>query len=223
MNRLPILPLMAILAASTACTVTNDAADSSNAAANPAVANAATTNASATPDANNAAPTNELSGNMAAPSVVNGQVLRLTGGGLATASPGLHSSGQLTFGQTRDEVLASITAIRGQPTDKGRNEDCPTGAVDFASFGPLDLHFQNNRFVGWVMDGPATPPIEEEYGLRIGWTRTDLQESDQGPPTFKTSSLGQEFDFNGIGGLLDGPGRNAKVTTLFSGVTCFAR
>lgn len=227
MKRMYMLPLLAVLATTTACMASNDGANPRNAVANVASANANAADANVTAanasTANAAAPASELPEELSARAGLNGEELRLTGNGLATASPGLHSSGQLTFGQSRDKVVAAITAIRGAPTATGRNAECPSGAVDFVSYGPLDLHFQGGRFAGWVLDAAATPPIEEEYGLRIGWTRADLASSDQGPATFKTGSLGPEFDFGGIGGLLDGPGRNAKVTTLFAGVTCFAR
>ncbi|HEY0114821.1 MAG TPA: hypothetical protein VGB54_03780 [Allosphingosinicella sp.] len=219
--RMTVLPLLAVLAASTACTARNEGANSAN-SAKALVANGADASAGNAATANKANP-NELPEEMRARAGLNGQELRLTGNGLATASPGLHSSGQLAFGQAREEVLAAVTATRGRPTASGRNAECPSGPVEFAEFGPLALHFENGRFAGWVLEAAATPPIEEEYGLAIGTTRADLQESDQGPATFENGSLGPEFDFNGIGGLLDGPGSQAKVKTLFAGVTCFAR
>lgn len=214
-----MLPLLAILAASTACTARNGTANFAKDANAAAAANGA---AHAAPE-NVGADLEGLPPEMRARAGLNGQELRLSGNGLETASPGLHSSGRLEFGQSREEVLAAVSAIRGQPTETGRNAECPSGPIDFAAYGPLVLNFRDGKFVGWVMDDAATPPIEEEYGLRVGWTREDLTQSDQGPATFENGSLGPEFDFGGIGGLLDGNGPNARVTELFSGVTCYAR
>lgn len=149
--------------------------------------------------------------------------LRLIGGGLAVGTRGLHSSEQIDFGAPRERVVAAVTALRGAPTATGRNADCPSGPVEMVSFGALDLHFEEGRFAGWVLDGPTDPPIREEYGLGIGSPRSEIMEMVPGEVTFRTSTLGPEFDEAGLSGLLDGEGPEARVTVLFSGVTCFAR
>lgn len=211
------LPLLALGLAAAGCqggtgnqatatdTTTNMSAGaaSSNAVANGAAANGAAATAPSDPAG-------------------NGE-LRLIEKGFATGAPGLHAGGSIEFGKPKDEVLAALTAIRGQPTATGRNEDCPSGPVDYASFGPLDVHFEDNRFAGWVLDGQASPRIENEWGYAIGMQRSELGAGDRDAPKFEKTSLGTEFSAEGIGGIMDGDGPNARVATLFSGVTCFAR
>jgi hypothetical protein len=168
-----------------------------------------------------AGPANGSDANQSA-QATNGLELRLVEDGFATGHPGLHSSGSIEFGQPKDQVIAAVAAIRGRPT-AGRNAECPSGAVDYASFGPLDLHFQDGKFAGWVLDGAANPPIENEWGVAIGKRRSEIGDGDRDPPRFEQTSLGPEFSVEGIGGMLDGNTPNARVTTLFSGVSCFAR
>ena len=143
-----------------------------------------------------------------------GSILRLSPQGLATAQPGLHSANLIAFDQPRAQVVAAVAAIRGEPTGTSENDQCGAGPMGFTEFGPLTLNFQQGRFVGWELSGAADPPIEEEYGLGIGTSRADLEQSDQGPATIEESSLGTEFDFGGIGGLLssDAPGASTVRT-----------
>ena len=148
--------------------------------------------------------------------------VELTQGGLSTGQRGLHHSGMVEFGQPRAEVVAAISAALGRPSATGRNTDCPTGAVDYVSYGPLDLHFENGRFAGWVMDGAANPPIESYQGLRVGLLRSEL-DGDSEVVVDNDSTLGTELSVDGIGAILSGPGQNARIKTLFAGVTCFAR
>ena len=150
-------------------------------------------------------------------------ILRLAPGGLETAEPSLHSSGQIEFGQEQAQVIERIAAIRGRPTRSGHDTECGAGAMEFTAFGPLRVNFQGGRFVGWLLDGPADPPIEEEYGLAIGSPRRDLAESDQGAAQFSRTSLGTEFDMGGIRGLMTSDRHDAVVLSLYAGTNCLFR
>jgi hypothetical protein len=149
--------------------------------------------------------------------------LRLGREALLAGQPGLDASATLAFGRSRHQVVDAVAAIRGPPTATGRNAECPSGAVDYARFGSLTLHFDESGFAGWVVDGAAQPPLRTEQGIGIGSRRSELGKGDQEGPTVENGSLGPEFSLNGIGGILDGDGHNARITSLFSGVTCFAR
>jgi hypothetical protein len=153
-----------------------------------------------------------------------GMQLRLGSNGLLAGQVGLHSSQQLDFGSPRDQIVAAVTAIRGRPDGDGAYEECGAGPTQYVRFGPLTLNFQEDRFVGWILDGPSgEPPIEHEMGLGIGTSRADLVESDQGEASIEQTSLGTEFDANGIHGILSSDAADARVTELWAGVSCAVR
>ena len=174
----------------------------------------------AAPAANVAAP---VAGNnvQAAAPAAGGQEMELTGEGFSSGARGLHHANMISFGQPQAQVVEQVSAILGQPSATGRNADCPSGAVDVVSYGSLDLHFESGRFAGWVLDGPS-PALQSYHGLAIGARRSALADELAAEPV-ADSTLGNEVTVNGIGALLSGPGADAQVTNLFTGVTCFAR
>lgn len=223
MKKIELLPgILALSAMSVACSPTTDnkAANTTNAAAaNGAVAQPPANQAQ--PAANDSA--EALPDDMQARAGRNGQQLMLAERGFTSGSVGLHHPNVITFGQSQAEVTNALTAILGPPSRSGRNAECPDGEVDVASFGELDVHFRDGKFAGWVLDGPMRPLLESHQGLTIGQRRSEISAGDGDAPRFEQSSLGAEFQSEGIGGLLEGEGANARVKTLFSGVTCFAR
>jgi hypothetical protein len=127
------------------------------------------------------------------------------------------------FGMPRAEVLSLLEPALGAPTARGRNAECPSGPVDFVSFGALDLHFEDGRFVGWVIDEAGEPKLQSYHGLTFGDRRSALLESDMEVEVVPESSLGTELKVDGIGVLMSGPGESDRIENLFSGTTCFAR
>lgn len=152
-----------------------------------------------------------------------GQSVELVEGGLSYGSKGLHHADIVAFGEPRAEVVAALTSALGRPTATGRNAECPSGPVDWVSFGSLDLHFEGGRFVGWVIDEAGGPKLESYHGLSFGDRRSDVEGSDMDVEVVPDSSLGTELIVNGIGVLMSGPGQSDRVTNLFAGTTCFAR
>jgi hypothetical protein len=152
-----------------------------------------------------------------------GQEVELVEGGLSTGSVGLHHSNLITFGQPRAKVIEEISGALGRPTARGRNAECPSGPVDWVSFGALGLHFEGGRFVGWVIDEAGAPEVESYHGLTFGARRSELDGADMEIELVPESTLGTELMVDGIGVLMSGPGPDDRVTNLFSGVTCFAR
>ena len=145
--------------------------------------------------------------------------ISLSEDGLRIAEAGPRPAVRLQFGTTsRAEVVSALSPALGQPSRTARNEDCPTGAVDVVSFGSLDLHFADGKFAGWVLDGDR-PELQTSEGLKVGSARKEIE----GGQADEASTLGTEIVISGIGAILDGPGADARVTTLFSGTTCFAR
>jgi hypothetical protein len=152
---------------------------------------------------------------------LNGQELRLIAGGLASGTPGLHTNRIFEFGMPKAEIVAAVAAIRGPATGSETNQSCGAGPMEFTKFGPLTLNFQNGLFVGWSLDGPpAAQPIEEEYGLGIGTLRDHLSGDDGEPARIETSTLGVEFEAEGISGLLGSDAPDAVVTHLWAGTNC---
>lgn len=151
-----------------------------------------------------------------------GQSVELASGGLTTGSVGLHHSTTIDFGTPRAQVLALLRPALGAPTAGGRNADCPSGPVDFVSYGPVDLHFEDGKFSGWVIDEAGKPDLQSYHGLSFGDRRSDF-DGDVEINVMADSSLGTELSVNGIGVLMSGPGGSGQVTNLFAGTTCFAR
>ena len=207
MKRIALLPLVAALAATGACARSSDAAN--------AQAGGNTTSVGAKP-------VEQPASKRAGDAMAAAQSVELIGNGLTTGSRGLHHSNIVEFGQPRATVIASIAAALGKPTATGSNADCPSGPVDYASFGPLDLHFEDDRFAGWVIDEAGGPEIESRNGLSFGDRRSEL-DGDAKVETVRDSTLGHELSVDGVGVLMSGPGPSDRVENLFAGVTCFAR
>ena len=188
---------------------------------NVSVANNAATTAPAA-NVTAAAPAAPASNNAQAAVPANpSQNIELVEDGFTSGSVGLHHNNMIRFGQPQAQVVEQVTAILGSPSETGRNNDCPSGAVDFVNYGSLGLHFEGGRFVGWVLDGPS-PALETYHGLAVGTQRSALVD-ELAAEVDSNSTLGTEVSVNGVGALLSGPGPEARVTNLFSGVTCFAR
>lgn len=119
----------------------------------------------------------------------------------------------LAFGMARAEAVAAATAAFGAPSGSGHNDECGEGPMDFVSFGGLQLGFQEGRLAGWSMSG-ARPALRTARGIGIGSLRSALG----GVSVDEQSSLGPEFEIEGVGGILDESG--ARVEALWAGLAC---
>lgn len=147
--------------------------------------------------------------------------LRLASGGLQATPTSSSPARTITFGMPRAQVVAAIGAILGTATGEGANDECGAGPMQFASFGTLTLNFQEGAFVGWSLSGPpGAPPLRSATGLGVGTPRDQIMGEGQGPLQVSETSLGTQFDANGIIGLLSGPEPNATVTDLWAGTNC---
>jgi hypothetical protein len=133
--------------------------------------------------------------------------LRLAGNGLA---PGI------LFGMPQQQAEVAATAAFGAPTEKGGNDECGAGPMYFIDFHDLQLGFQQGRLVGWVLDGNQ-PVLRTDGGLAVGTPRSALA----GIEIDEQSSLGPEFNVDGVGGILNETG--TRIDLLYAGVTCFFR
>ena len=137
---------------------------------------------------------------------------------LAPASPG---EANLAFGAAQSDVLARLGPLG--TAQVSANAECGAGPMEIAEFpNGLSLLFQEGRFVGWSIDGRTGNRLATTAGIGTGSTRAELDAAYPGA-TIEESTLGQEFGADGIGGLLDGAGPDARVTALWAGTTCMFR
>jgi hypothetical protein len=137
------------------------------------------------------------------------------------------SARAIPFGTEEATVITAIEKLRGK-AKRDSNDECGAGAVQFAHFGGLSLLFQEGKFSGWSLDAAEAGGIGTMNGIAIGSTRSALNVSFPKAEIDPESTLGTEFytggdSENGISGLLDGTGPQAKITHLWSGLSCIFR
>jgi hypothetical protein len=147
--------------------------------------------------------------------------------GLRLIAPESGSARALPFGSDQAAVIAAIEKLRGA-AKRGRGEECGAGPVDFAHFGGFSLLFQDGKFGGWALQQEEAGGIGTMNGVAIGSTREALEGSFPAAKIDPESTLGIEFYTGGdaeggMSGLLDGAGKEAKITNLWSGLNCVFR
>lgn len=169
----------------------------------------------------NAAPVESTAPPPAAPTPAATQpVVAIDGEGLRLVDPTSGRTRPIPFDTARSDTLAAL-APRGSP-DVGTNAECGAGPLAFARYRDgLTLQFQDDRFVGWSLDRTARRTVTTMAGIGPGSTRGDLDGAYA--IMLPDSTLGTEFAAGAMGGLLDGPGRQARITDLWAGVTCLFR
>ena len=128
---------------------------------------------------------------------------------------------ELRFGTAQAETLARVAPL-GQPPIQ-TNAECGAGPIQVGQWpNGLTLLFQEGRFVGWTVDGAAGSRIRTRRGIGTGSTRAELAAAHDGV-RIDESTLGTEFDAEGIGGLLESDAADAAITNLWAGTTCHFR
>lgn len=151
--------------------------------------------------------------------VAQGQrpIVAIDGEGVRLVAPDSGRTRPIPFGTSRVDTLAAL-ATRGTPAT-GTNSECGAGPLAWARYADgLTLNFQDDRFAGWSVDRSAGGRVTTMAGIGPGSTRTALESAYA--ITLPDSTLGTEFAAGDLGGLLDGPGPNARITDLWAGVTC---
>jgi hypothetical protein len=119
----------------------------------------------------------------------------------------------IRFGMKQGDAVAAATAAFGPGGKAEHNDECGEGPMDFVSFGGLQLGFQDGKLAGWSLGG-TEPALRTKGGVTIGSPRSALG----GLALDEESTLGPEFDADGVGGILDENG--AKVVALWAGYPC---
>ncbi|MEX0270643.1 hypothetical protein AB3R30_15985 [Leptolyngbyaceae cyanobacterium UHCC 1019] len=151
-------------------------------------------------------------------------VLALDSQGLRVVNASTGATRAIAFGTKEADVISILTNLRGKPRDRGVNQECGAGPLSFARWADgLSLQFNKGRFAGWSIDGRSkgANKLTTISGIGTGSTRTQLNKA----YTVKVSqsTLGTEFSAGSLGGLLSGRKPTDRVTSLWSGTTCFFR
>lgn len=139
------------------------------------------------------------------------------------------SSKEITFGIPLTQMI-EITGnvLEMEPSSVVINQECGAGPLQMASWSNgLTLVFKQTKnqkewkFAGWYMGkSPGTSKtLTTMAGIGIGSTRAEM-ESAYVIEVSKTT-LGHEFSTSsGLYGIFDGSGKDAKISSLWSGVSC---
>ncbi len=148
-------------------------------------------------------------------------------GGLALEGEGLRaftaqgSARPLPFGMSQDMVLTAVSTLLGTETPAlTTNAECGAGPTQFAEYpNGLQLAFQDDAFAGWFLDEAGLTTAD---GVGVGTGLADLQ-SARVVEMIPDSTLGTEFSSGALGGFLSSDGPDARVESLYAGLTCFFR
>lgn len=137
------------------------------------------------------------------------------------AVDGRGSATPLMFGNTQDNVIGALSIPLGKPAESD-NVECGAGPMHFADFGPIQVNFQNGKFVGWLAKGG--PGFETTDDIAPGGRFADMAEG-HGAEPIADSTLDGEFEMRSddggtIGGFRDPQDR---IISLHAGANCFFR
>ncbi len=98
----------------------------------------------------------------------------------------------LPFHAKREQVVETVTEVRGKPAEQGTSADCKLEYTAWAD--ELSLSSLDERFVGWsvnVQSSQAAKTYTTMANIGIGSTRAELEEAYS--TVVKQTSLGTEF------------------------------
>jgi hypothetical protein len=160
--------------------------------------------------------------------------LTLTSNALQVINKNTGSTSEIPFGKPFDQMIEIITnVLQSKPKNIGINSECGAGPLKMVSWNNgLTIVFQNKKsesktsetnwqFAGWFVGSNSknSKEISTMAGIGIGSTRSEM-ESAYVLSVSKTS-LGYEFSTSsGLFGIFDGPNKEAKITSLWSGLSC---
>lgn len=159
---------------------------------------------------------------------LTGQLLALTSEGLQLVDEETGKTTDLPYGMPEEELMPVLNTMLSQLSKPELNSECGAGPLRIATWNNgLGVLFQESeagdewQFVGWSMDDRSAEAgkLTTLSGIGIGSTRTQMEEV-YAIQVSKTS-LGNEFATSSeLFGIFDGPGKNAKITNMWSGVSC---
>lgn len=164
------------------------------------------------------APSGDIASATPAPAVTpTPPALAIDSEGLRLVDPQSGSARPLPFGTEWPDALKAL-AFLGAPRI-GHMDECGAGPLDYAKWdNGFTLYAQQGAFLGWFVDTQAAGKLSTMSGIGPGSTRAEL-ESAYAAEVFE-STLGTEFMAGDMSGLLDGTGKQAKITALWAGLSC---
>jgi len=131
----------------------------------------------------------------------------------------------VAFDQPTDTTVSALAGALGAPRSRSTNSECGAGPIDFVEWSNgLSALFQNDKFVGWSLGGHGASgvPLTTLDGVGVGSSRAELKAA-LPATTVEETTLGQEFTAGAYSGILSGPGADAKIETIWAGVSCVFR
>ena len=127
----------------------------------------------------------------------------------------------LRFGSPRSDVDASLAEAFGGQGEQSANAECGAGPMDFTTYGPLQVNYQDDRLVGWNLQ--AGEGMATSDGVRPGTTPYALLKEERTVREME-STLPGEFhytsaDYGTIGGIAE----DGRIVSLHAGMNCFFR
>jgi hypothetical protein len=165
---------------------------------------------------------------LAGPPSPDNTALSLDIGGLRLVTVTNGSTRPIEFGISAAHAKTAVALAMGERGREARSEDCDGvygGVLLQTSWhdNGLDIFAdpESGRFVGWNLSRAGLSTMN---GVSVGTTRADLERA-YSVDLVEDSTLEHEFWISangdeGLGGVFDGPGRNARVATLWSGTVC---
>ncbi len=160
---------------------------------------------------------------------INQQSLALTSNALQLVNQQSGTTNEINFGMPLEQMVEMLNKVlQNKVSSIQVNSECGAGPLKMASWSNgLIVVFQQKKtntewqFAGWFMNAASGgfKPLTTMAGIGIGSTRAEMESA----YTIKVSktSLGHEFSTSsGLYGILNGPGKNAKITNMWSGLSC---
>lgn len=125
------------------------------------------------------------------------------------------------FGSKRDEVDAGLTKAFGTAPEIGENAECGAGPMQFSSYGPLQVAYQDDRFAGWFLR--AGEGVTSVDGIRPGVTTLSALKGERAVREID-STLPGEFEYTSADfGTIRGFSVGDTITALQAGLSCVFR
>ncbi len=133
------------------------------------------------------------------------------GDGMAVAS----------FGGSRESADKLLEVAFQTVPEQSSNEECGAGPMEFSGVGPLQVAYQDDRFVGWFLR--ESDNVMTVDGVQPGVTKlSDLKREFQVREI--DSTLPGEFEFTTSQyGTIRGFSEGDEITALQAGMSCFFR
>ena len=125
------------------------------------------------------------------------------------------------FGTERDEVDAGLAKAFGSDGEMSENAECGAGPMQFSTYGPLQVAYQQGKLVGWFLR--AGDQVATSDGVQPGTTPFAMLKEERQVREID-STLPGEFQYTSADyGTIGGFSEDGVITSLNAGMSCFFR